>query len=122
MSEKQLPEALAGARVELTKPSSIAERWDAVLLSSDDATRPRAAAAALGLCWPRLRRRVPYKGDALSFGGAVIDTLVGKEGARYLDVYGWGLKALDLCADGLVPVEGAEGFSEPPGGEALGGR
>lgn len=99
--------------MEIVRPTSIAERWDVMLIASESSTHPRACAAALGLCWPRLRRRLPYRGDALKYGGDVIDLLVG-EGASWKDVVALGSEALAMLAEGLVAVEGAEGFSTPP--------
>ncbi len=55
-------------------PKSYAARYD--LDAAYQASHHRAAAAAVGLCCPRLARelKVVYQGDALAFGGRVIDS------------------------------------------------
>jgi hypothetical protein len=104
---------LAGADLVLTVPGSLAERWDVAILYNAPGTRHRAFLAALGLCWPRFRRRRPYGGDALAYAGIVVDTLL-PEGATMKELLAFGEEAWVLCGAGLVSVEGAADFSETP--------
>lgn len=104
----------------LQAPGSIAERWDVVLASQSNGAQHRALAAALGLCWPRFRRRHPYTNNALTYGGHVLDTLLG-EGAQLGEILAAGREALELCVSGLVEVEGERTFSETPAAGATTG-
>jgi hypothetical protein len=104
---------LAGADLVLTVPGSLAERWDVAILYNAPGTRHRAFLAALGMCWPRFRRRKPYGGNALAYAAVVTDTLLG-EGAPMGELLAAGREAFALCVDGLVSVEGAADFSETP--------
>lgn len=111
------PKRLAGADLVLVAPGSLAERWDVAILAQTEGQSHRARAAALGLCWPRYRRRYPYAGNAVAYGGAVIDHLLA-EGATIGEILVAGAEAYMVCLDGLVAVEGAEDFSETPEGGA----
>lgn len=113
------PTRLAGADLALTAPGSLAERWDVVILAQTEGARERAMAAALGLCWPRLRRRKPYGGNALTYGGTVIDTLLG-EGATISEILAAGSDAYQLCLEGLVDVGASDFSGTPPDGRANG--
>jgi hypothetical protein len=105
----------------LKAPSSLAERWDIAILTSDPTLTHRAGAAALGLCWEKFRRFHRYNGRALDYSTTVLDTLLG-QGYKFSDIAVAGQRALVLCMDGLVAVEGAETFSEPPAaGSTAGG-
>ena len=119
----KLPERLAGAVLTLEAPADLAERWDVVLAADVEGQLPRVLAGALGLCWPRLRKRVRYGGNILTYGGNVIRTLLA-EGATIAEIVRVGSAAYALCRAGLVDVEGAGDFSEPPadpGGAQSGG-
>lgn len=107
------PRRLAGADVVLRVPGSLAARWDVCIASQTPGCEIRAQAAALGLCWSRINKRMIYGGDVLRYGGQVIDLLLA-EGARYGEIMGASIEAYNLCVVGLAAVEGAEGFSEPP--------
>lgn len=107
------PRRLAGADLVLRVPDSLAARWDVTILSQVEGARERALAAALGICWPRFNRRRPYGGNALTYGGVVIDALLA-EGASIGEIYVAGGEALALCVEGLVNVEGAEDFTALP--------
>jgi hypothetical protein len=97
------PRRLAGADLVLEVPKSLAERWDVVILGNRPGCEERAHALALGLCWPRFRRRHPYRGDALGYSTLVIDTLL-NEGAAIGEILGAGMEAGALCVAGLVRV------------------
>lgn len=108
----------APVNVQLVRPSSFAERLDVSVAVR--ANPHRGLACALGLCWARVRRRVPYKGDPAAFGGAVLDHLEA-EGADFGDVMAVGAKALDLCLDIVTEAEvkEAEGNSEAPADSSI---
>jgi hypothetical protein len=108
---------LAGADLVLEVPRSLAERWDVAILYSHPGAETRACAAALGLCWRRFRARKPYPGNALQYGGTVVDTLLG-EGASMGEILAAAAEAYALCVTGLVSVEGAADFSAPPDAQA----
>lgn len=107
------PRAPLPTAAELTVPASIAERWDVLILSGAEGCGFRAAAAALGLCWPRFRRRHPYGGNALRYGGEVLDTLA-SEGYSLSEISVAADVAAGLIADNLPRIEGAADFSKPP--------
>jgi hypothetical protein len=113
--EEKPARKLAGADLVLRKPASIAARWDVAITAGMEGCRPRALAAALGMCWPRFHRRYPYQGNALAYGGHVIDTLT-KEGASFGEILAAGAEASELCVADLPAVDGAADFSEPPVG------
>ena len=104
--------------VQLVRPSSFAERLDVSVAVR--ANPHRGLACALGLCWPRVRRRVPYKGDPATFGGQVLDHLEA-EGADFGDVMTAGSAALDLCLDIVTEseVKEAEGNSDAPADSSI---
>lgn len=101
---------LGGVPVNLEIPGSIAARWDVVLASQRPGCENRAFAAALGLCWPYLSRKRPYTGDAIAYGGSIIDFVVGG-GADFMEMTSIAVEAYNLCMEGLVPVEGAQDFT-----------
>ncbi len=115
---------LAGADVELILPSSFAERIDVVEALRDGSPVHRIAAAALGLCWPRVRRKIQYRGKLLDFGGQVID-LLSREGATMDEVYPVAAQALELVAQSALPtqagVDAAVGNSAAPSSGASSG-
>lgn len=110
--------SLGGDDVALAAPTSTASRWDVYSAATSNANR--AFAAALGLCWqgkgkPKTRLAA-HKFEPLSYGGAVLDELV-ERGITVPEILGAGLRAWQLCGDGLITaqeVEEVEGFS---GGE-----
>lgn len=110
---------LAGVDVPLKAPASASARWD--VYSAATSNPNRAFAAALALCWdgpnkPRTRLAA-HRFDALSWGGAVLDELV-ERGVPLPEVIGAGLRAWQLCGEGLITgeeVKDAEGFSSGEG-------
>lgn len=101
-------------------PKSYAVRYD---LATASRNLPRAAAAACALCSPRLARelRVTYAGDALAFGGQVIDAFM-----RQVEEHGVKASPQDLVNAGLplyselvgslasaAEVDAVEGFTGP---------
>lgn len=123
-----LPARLAGADLEIVLPESLAERYDVALALVDPGTSARARAAALGLSWPRFRRRRAYTGNVLAYGGVVIDTLCAEslpaqERADYYEVLRIGLVCAEAILLALPRVGGAADFSAPPApvGDTSGG-
>lgn len=119
-----MADRLAGADVELVLPASFAERIDIVECLRDGSPLHRVAAAALGLCWPRIRRKLPYRGKLLDYGGQVIDLLL-REGATMDEVYPVAAKALEVVAQSQLPsqagVDAAVGNSAAPSSGASSG-
>jgi hypothetical protein len=112
-------EKLAGMKLELAAPRSLSARWAVARAARREGSELTVLAAALGLCWSRLQRHVPYTHDVLSYGDKVIDWLMSPDrGEHQVKLPGQieeaGMQAFKLCWDGLVPVEGVEGFSPPP--------
>lgn len=105
--------------VRLVVPGSFTERYDVLeaLRSSRDAHRP--AIAALGLCLPYLRRRLPYAGDPIAFGGQVFDQLIA-EGWTIGSLMSAASVALRLCRESIDEltreVDRELGNSEGPAG------
>ena len=103
------PPLMVGAHaVELSTPRSYAARYDVLACSN----LHRACAAALALCWGRLTRQlrskgIAYQGDALAFGGVVIDHL-SESGVPLGQIYKAGTAALNLCGRDLPRLEVAE--------------
>ena len=103
-----------GQPVRLAAPASLTmafEVRDALLVSHQ-----RAYAAALGLCWPKLARKVPYRFDVLPYGGRVLDYLL-DQGVPYHEVMQAGLAAYRLITRDLLSlaeVKEAQDFSEAP--------
>lgn len=74
------PMELAGARVEIGPPRLYSERYDVIDMLERGAPRHRVAAVALGLSWPKLRRRlskrgISYRGNPAEWADAVIQIL-----------------------------------------------
>lgn len=84
MSEA-LPESLdlPKGTVEFVVPKSFAARY-AVWEALDD-NRMLAGMAALGLCWPKLQRRMRYDHVPLAYGARVLEALT-EAGWAYRDV------------------------------------
>lgn len=132
-AEKPAPETVAGVKLELEAPGSYAERWDvasalrdAVAREAPQETYVHLFAAALALCWPRLRRylakeRIEYGADLRRYGTHTIDFLAKQPGATDLlvpEIIAAGRVAQRLCDQGLLTkahIEEAEGFSPAPG-------
>lgn len=98
---------------QLRAPGSLAERWEVLIAAETPGSRPRAQACALALCWPDFRRQHPYSYQPLRYGGEVLDRLLAA-GHKLRDVLSLGEAALVVCGRGLVSVEGAADFGEPP--------
>lgn len=102
----------------LVRPASFATRYDIAGMAADadtDAQRLRLAAAALGVCWPRLRQRFPYNGKPLEYGGRVLDALVAEGEAAGIpglvmaqEVGELGAAAAALCLEGFVSAKAVE--------------
>lgn len=112
--QEQPARRIGGATVQITPLRSYAERWD--LATAAGVNVQRACAAALGLSWPRLRRLGPtYTGDAIAYGGAVIDYLCEREPDCYPRVIEAGAEALRIATTGLITnaeVKARADFSE----------
>ena len=108
---------VANAELVLVLPSSYCERIDLLTALQDGLPHHRIAAAALGLCWPRVRRKIPYVGKVADYGAKVLDALLA-EGATLEQIYEHGAKAIALIADAPLPsaagVEAAAGNSDAP--------
>ncbi len=108
---------LAGADLVLVVPPSFSERLDLIeaVRTSENGHRP--AVAALGLCWRRVRSRLPYNGKPIEYGGRVIDYLIA-EGATMEEISTAAVQALELVMAAAMPstagVEAAVGNSEAP--------
>lgn len=131
-----LPARLAGADLTLTAPPRISQAYAVILaldtINSD--TRPIKPthvilAAAIGLCWARVRARVPFNGDVLDYGSRVIDLLLdptiklapGDRPATMLDLVQVGRSAVELIVASVpsaAAVEKAENFSDSRSGES----
>lgn len=114
-AETETPRRLAGADLDLVAPTSLVECWDVAILAETEGARERAFAAALGLCWPRFRRRHPYGGNALVYSTRVLETLLATPGddgqpPKIGEILRAGVAAFGLISERLVPVEGAERF------------
>lgn len=127
-----LPARLAGADLALTVPPR-ASQSHAIELALGELARDHrpikptdvVLAAALGLCWARVRNRVPWTGDVLAYGLAVQDLLLdpavalqpGDEPVTSIDVLRAGMHAANLILDRLPSAQDvtrARGFSGPP--------
>jgi hypothetical protein len=128
-----LPARLAGADLRLTPPPRVSASYSILvaldqLASRDDrGVRPThlVLCAALGMCWARVRSRLQFDGDVLSYGLRVIDLLLdpsiqlapGDHPATMLDVIVAGKAAVKLIqrsAPILPEVKAAEDFSRAP--------
>lgn len=103
--EPESSPTLLGLDVTIVAPSSAAERWDVASAAHAGAAPQRTMALALGLSWPRLRRRlasegIRYTGDPMGFGGRVFDWLIG-QGAVYSEIVDAGQLALQACVRDL---------------------
>lgn len=103
---------------ELKLPASYSVRREIAVAGVQNA--PRAFAAALGVCCPRLAKMdgtkaaAQYDYQPLAYGGRLIDALV-ESGVPYDDVMTAGLKAYQLIDQSFVSeaeVKKAEGNSE----------
>jgi hypothetical protein len=120
------PSRLGGADFEVTIPSSLAERYDVAIAYASGQSRQRVAAATVGLCWTRFRRRVPYTGDVLTYGGRVIEELCksGPDRVPIFELSGLGIEiaeaillTLPEIADAAPFSAGAEAPAPPDGAE-----
>lgn len=122
---------IAGERVELRRPRSMAAHYDLVdALATDSRHARRVFAAALGLCWVQppasgrnkisRRPRGVYRHDVLEYGGSVLDSLIAR-GVRPSAIQAAGITAYSMCAEALPSedeptVEEIRGNSEAPDG------
>jgi hypothetical protein len=108
---------VANAELVLVLPLSYCERIDLLTALQEGIPHHRIAAAALGLCWPRVRRKIPYGGKVSEYGAKVVDTLL-TEGASLEQIYEHGAKAIAMIADAPLPtpagVDAAVGNSDAP--------
>lgn len=111
---------LGGKPVQLRPPLSYATRTDIALAAHTNVRR--AWAAALGACWSSgsdgnpNRDGVRYRGDALDYGGAIMDLLRAR-GIGDTAIRDAGGIAFDILTEGLIweeDVKIAEGNSETP--------
>jgi hypothetical protein len=124
------PRTLAGEPLELVVPGDLAERW-AVVLEHDEcegraALKALVYAAALGTCWPLLRRTIKWDPDARRFGAKVQNLLLKsqKGPCTIQEIWRIGVEAYGLISTDLPgnerDVKAAEDFSagsgasEPP--------
>jgi len=103
---------LAGKPIRLVRPRSYAARMDVVMAASGNTMR--AMAAALGLCWAQVGAGVQrplrttlaaHKYDALAYGGAVLDELLGVRGVSAQDLAPALTAAWQLCTADLITAE-----------------
>lgn len=114
-----LPARFANAPLELRAPASFAERLDLrEALRAGAVPLHRLAAAAIGLCWYRIRRKLPpYRGDVAVFGGAVLDGLAAEGAAEGPEFWLVAAAAIGLCSEvgpSEAEVEAALGNSGAP--------
>ena len=117
LEREELPSAAVfhGVKVTFDVPPSFAIRNEIAYSATTNAQR--AYAAALGICWGDLQRRVRYRMDPLDYGGRVIDYLCG-EGWEYLEVIGAGQLEYAHLTRGLFnerEVKDVENFTGPTG-------
>jgi hypothetical protein len=107
-----VPRRIAGRLVELEQLKLLSERWDIMAAYRPSRPTHRVEAAALGLAWPRLRRRLPkYSGDVLEYGGQVLDLLLNaKTPASFIEIRAAGIRAVSLVLTDLVAT--ADGVKE----------
>lgn len=100
-AESELPERFANAPLQLAAPVSFAERLDLrEALLSGTVPLHRVAAAAIGLCWPRIRRKLPpYRGDVAVYGGLVLDGLAAEGAADGPEFWLVAGAAIRLCSN-----------------------
>lgn len=105
---------LNGSPLLLAPPKSYTVRLEVVLAA--ERNEPRAAVAALGLCWQSPDRpSAKYAYDVMAYGGAVLDELSGERKIPPGKVVIAGRVALELCQEGLftpAEVAAAVGNSE----------
>lgn len=116
-----LPETAVyhGVKVTFRVPPSFAIRNE--IAYSATSNPQRAYAAALGVCWGDLQRRVRYRMDPLDYGGRVIDYL-GGEGWDYLEIVGAGQLAYAHLTRGLFSekeVRDVANFTGPTEGRSI---
>lgn len=118
-----LPRRLAGADLVLTAPPRMSSAYS-VLLAVDALAKDKrkvrpshlVLASALGVCWERLRLRVPLEGDVLEHGARVIDALLdpavklapGDPRPTILDVVRAGTAALEVLTASVPSMDGIE--------------
>jgi hypothetical protein len=101
-----------GQTVQFAPPASVAIRYEVAYAAAENESR--AFAAALGVCWPKLGKRVRYRYDVMAYGGQVIEFLL-EEGWSYMDIQSAGVVAYAHIAQTLPrasEVKEAEDFSE----------
>ena len=106
---------LFGRAVELTKPRSVAERYD-VAQSVHHLSSYRYCAFALAICCLRLRRRlakqgISFRGDAAHFSEAVFNYLI-ENGVSAPDIVSHGARAVAMCTDDLPGLLVPQGEGE----------
>lgn len=104
-------------KVTLVRPASFSACYD--LLVAANTSRPRALAAALGMCWQGLGRpkaRFETTLNVLAYGGQVMDELVGR-GVSVEELFAAGAVAYNLAAAATVTepeIAEVEGNSAAP--------
>lgn len=101
---------IGGEPVHLTAPKLLTERWDVAMALSEANGRMQLAvkvfAAALGLCWPKLRlsgNSPRYRGDIMAYGAEVQEFLLNR-GTTVAEIIEHGNKACELCLSS-IPTE-----------------
>ncbi len=113
------PTRLGGAVVELFLTPDLAARTAIGFAYTPGELDVYVLAAALGLCWPKLGRRVPWNRDVRAYGEKVLNLLMDPKKttepltfkAIPTDFVPVATRALVLILEALVSVEGAAGFS-----------
>ncbi|MCB9763928.1 MAG: hypothetical protein H6739_29425 [Alphaproteobacteria bacterium] len=105
---------LMGKEIPLGMPKRYVVCQDIVLAAAYNPAR--AFAAALGQCMRKWRPQIAYKGDALAYGGEVIDHFV-DQGVKPSEITEAGVFAFNLLAGRVLEAAGVdaeEDFSEAP--------
>ena len=106
---------IGGATTLLALPRSATIRWELAAAVRDGQVSLRTAAAAVGICWPRVpgRPASTYRGDVADYGARVADDLLGR-GAAVADIVTAGAACIEaILADGLVGLSEAKDAAHP---------
>lgn len=116
---------IGGQSIRLGRPASLAVRIDVIAAVST--SEVRGLAAALGICWEAGSPRPPaqyakFRYDALRYGGAVLDALLGR-GVPLGEIMTAGQEAFLWLAESVPTgdrVQAHEDFCEAPGPSSTG--
>jgi hypothetical protein len=130
-----LPERLAGGRFGFVLTADLAERWDLYIAAGRTPTISvlRVWAAAIALCWPKLRAKlaaagIVYDGDVVRYGGKVQGILMAGRPPAAAPVTSAELRAVGevICrrvAAAVLDFDAVKAkadFLEAPGGDSSG--